>query len=431
MLQVVREKRLLVGTIDLTAFPQLTSDQANTSGFYPDLLQAIVRELTIIVLQNSGLRKELVGSTIIKGDILSKSFVQRLEEFKEQQARCHTFGHKSNRNSLRSISTLREGYDVVDTMQSSPVSGSEKGEYRKHHRSGLHVQNDCGNWSEFGSDINEIPKELMISVSYVHFRSSLNLIAAVHRGEVHMMDIGTLASAYLPQRYNFLPLRDILEPSCTIGAWKSFFLMRDPSSPRRVDRRSASYISRSKGHSAASGAFETNSILENATTVGGATAAGGEALDDDVSQVVEPVIGHQAVHHDLRSHTAFPGIADPSCSFKGRCGVGSASAPDVVESWEEKMMQTRRLFWRLFGIQADPDAEISHIPLDQESGKTRLESEYQARDWRSNRPEPAFEHRMLVKFHHVDHFAFSYLFPENYRISSVRKSVTHYKGSTH
>lgn len=93
---------------------------------------------------------------------------------------------------------------------------------------------------------------------------------------------------------------------------------------------------------------------------------------------------------------------------------------DASESWEDRMSQTRKLFFKLYGVQAEGSftsncqgQERASVPSASYASGSGTSSTADT--------EAAYEEKTLVKFHHVDHFTFSYLFPVDFRIYSVRK----------
>lgn len=405
LLKVVRQKRLTVGTMDLSVFPQLASDQGYTTGFYPELLQSIIRELTVIVLQNPGLRRELVGDRPLNISILEQPFSKRLQDMKAAVAQKWHYG-----NSCGSRSSM-----AVPGLQQLPVSSAGAASSFDDSLSGDGGQSTS--WQDvllcadappgpFACELHgclspweQIPKDMLIGITHVKFSTPMNLIAAVHRGEVDMTDIGTLASAYLPERYNFLPLRDVLEPSCTIGAWKSFFLLHDPTSKRRRDHRGGPV------------AFK----IPKQTT--------GRDNEPNVGHSGFPlgVSGRDAGGISAESHRRSQRAKD--LARDGWLPVGTSEALfwdslEVTESWEDQVNRTRKLFFKLYGVQS----EGSSTGNGQDSAPTFTASGASSFNASRNADtETAYEEKTLVKLHHVDHFTFSYLFPEEFRICSVRK----------
>ncbi|KAL8275677.1 hypothetical protein Esti_000240 [Eimeria stiedai] len=397
LLDVVRQKRLIVGTMDLSVFPQLVADQANTTGFYPELMQAIARELTVIALQSAGLRRELVGERQLNISVLEQPFSQRVRELKAAMARRWRYGEACGGKAGASV----DGLQQLPVPASEPVASSGEGLAKVENQSatGLMFADASSGASAcpFSVELSPwegIPNDVFIGVAHVKFSTPMNLIAAVHRGEVHMTDVGTVASAYLPEKYNFLPLREVLEPSCSIGAWKSFFLLRDSASKGRRAHR---------------------------------------APPSDADQVIH----EQSAHHEDRTRrppSLFPAsgsliqdkafwkdlsAGDDARSGRQRFGMTESSShwdlTGASESWEDKTKQTRKLFFKLFGVEPEASSASSG-QVDGTGAATGLSAS------RSTEEEVLpLDERTLVKLHHVDHFTYSYLFPEDFRICSVRK----------
>ncbi|CDJ34160.1 uncharacterized protein EMH_0060570 [Eimeria mitis] len=414
-IEVVRNKRLLVGTMDFSVFPQLASDQGYTSGFYPELVQAVVRELTVIALQNPGLRRELVGDRELNISILDQPFSKRLKDVKAAVAQELFWNAACNENARgpHSLQHARAAAGLNDTLGGD---GSLP----------WHDGMMCGETSGSSSSClllgclspwRDIPKDILIGVTHVKFSTPMNLVAAVHRGEVHMTDVGTIASAYLPEKYNFLPLREVLEPSCTIGAWKSFFLMRDPWSRRRRDRRhSTAGQERRKSARAATEAFQTDA---GATTSPLNTNTGNSNLERSPSGFSSMSMTPADMDRERRPSGS---------SFWGETQQHMESG-EGLQSWEERMQQTRRLFFKLYGVQTEssPTANNSSSSSSSSSqqspangvGTAGANAVNTSRN--ADTDTAAFEEKTLVKLQAVDHFLFSYLFPEDFRIYSVRK----------
>ena len=418
-MQVVRQKQLLVGTMDFSVFPQLASDQGYTSGFYPELVQAVARELTVIALQNPGLRRELVGDRELNISILDQSFSKRLHDVKTAVAQelscssaCNENGRKSPHHGLQQLSASSRKPPVAFMNDSLVVDGDFPWQ------DGL----PCGGEASAAGSAScllmgclspwrDIPKDVLIGVTHVKFSTPMNLVAAVHRGEVHMTDVGTIASAYLPEKYNFLPLREVLEPSCTIGAWKSFFLLRDPWSRRRRDRKHHSgsdteHKKKAKSHAGAhsdartaSSSFSTGGLERNSSS---GLARSSPTADTSIER-----------RHSLAAMGEYPRME---------------SRGDELQSWEDRMGQTRSLFFKLYGVQTDgsPTASTSS---SNNSSSSKSSQQQPATPGTNAVPASrsaetdtaAYEERTLVKLQAVDHFLFSYLFPEDLRVSSVRK----------
>ncbi|KAL8451942.1 hypothetical protein Emed_001677 [Eimeria media] len=400
--KVVRQKRLIVGTMDLSVFPQLVADQANTTGFYPELLQAIARELTVIALQNAGLRRELVGDRQLNISILEQPFSQRVRELKAATAR---------RWRYREACEGKAGATVHE-LQQLPVPATERvaspGEERltkKENQSGpglMFADSSSGDsacpFSGTLSPWEGIPKDIFIGLAHVKFSTPMNLIAAVHRGEVHMTDVGTVASAYLPEKYNFLPLREVLEPSCSIGAWKSFFLLRDPASRGRRSRRAPSSDTDQVVH-------ELSTHLEERPKRPTSLFPASENLMPDRVFWKELSSAGGGARSSGRQQRF--GLTEPSSS--------QWDSMEASESWEDKTRQTRKLFFKLFGVEPE-GSSASSGQVDGSGGASGFSAS------RSIEEETLpLDERTLVKLHHVDHFTYSYLFPEDFRICSVRK----------
>lgn len=406
LLEVVRQKRLTVGTMDLSVFPQLASDQAYTIGFYPELLQAIVHELTVIVLQNPGLRREVVGDRQLSISILEKPFSKRVKDVKAAVARKWRHGDACESRSGIAVSGLQQLPISTGGDPSSDDSlPGEKGQPGSWQDELL-----CGESSAGGSPCflhgclspwEAIPKDILIGVTHVKFSTPMNLIAAVHRGEVHMTDVGTLASAYLPERYNFLPLREVLEPSCTIGAWKSFFLLRDPASKRRLERRvDVAELKRKLPTRQAASGMQANFGRSRFT----ATDSGKTVADE----------------HSAQKHCRGCGAEDIDCEGRLPAQSRYLGGLESAESWEDRVIQTRKVFYRLYGVQA-AGSSTSEVRVSEPASILTAGTSGGFSAGRSAETETAYEEKTLVKLHHVDHFTFSYLFPEDFRICSVRK----------
>ncbi|KAL8449180.1 hypothetical protein Emag_003700 [Eimeria magna] len=393
--QVVRQKRLIVGTMDLSVFPQLVADQANTTGFYPELVQAIARELTVIALQNAGLRRELVGDRQLNISILEQPFSQRVRELKAATARRWRYREACEGKAGSPVHDLHQ-LPVPATERAASGEGIAKEENQS--TIGLTFADSSSEVSAcpFSGTLSPwdgIPKDVFIAVAHVKFSTPMNLIAAVHRGEVHMTDVGTVASAYLPEKYNFLPLREVLEPSCSIGAWKSFFLLRDPARGRRsrrappsdadqMDHEQSTHLEdrprRPTSLFPASGNFMPDRGFWKAFSAGGGARSGRQRF----------------------------GLTESYSHW----GLMEAS-----ESWEDKIRQTRKLFFKLFGVEPE-GSSASSGQVNGTDGASGLSASRSTED----DPLPLVE-RTLVKLNHVDHFTYSYLFPEDFRICSVRK----------
>ncbi|KAL8430189.1 hypothetical protein ACSSS7_006096 [Eimeria intestinalis] len=396
--QVVRHKRLIVGTMDLSVFPQLVADQANTTGFYPELVQAIARELTVIALQNAGLRRELVGERQLNISILEQPFSQRVRELKAAKARRWRYGEACDGKAGAADHDLQQ-LPVPDTER---VASSGEGQPKEENESapGLMFADSSSRASgcSFNGELSPwegIPKDIFIAVAHVKFTTPMNLIAAVHRGEVHMTDVGTIASAYLPEKYNFLPLREVLEPSCSIGAWKSFFLLRDPASKARRARRVPPSADADQVVHEQATHLEDRSRRRTSLSLGSGDLMPDKAFWNDLSAGGDTRNGRQRF-----------GLTEPPAHWDSM-GAG--------ESWEDKTKQTRKLFYKLFGVEPE-GSSASSGQVDGTGGASGLSA---------SRPteEEALQldERTLVKLHHVDHFTYSYLFPEDFRICSVRK----------
>ncbi|CDI85280.1 hypothetical protein, conserved [Eimeria praecox] len=408
LLEVVRQKQLVVGTMDFSVFPQLASDQGYTSGFYPELVQAVVRELTVIALQNPGLRYELVGDRELNIGILDQSFSKRLQDVKTAVAQELFWNAACNENAR-----TPHGLPQLAAASGNPaavLNDSLGAEGNLNWHDGLL----CGEPSASSSSClmlgclspwRDIPKDVLIGVTHVKFSTPMNLVAAVHRGEVHMTDVGTIAAAYLPEKYNFLPLREVLEPSCTIGAWKSFFLLRDPSSRRRRDRRHTTVP------------HEQRKLSRNGT----------EAFQTDGKTTSS---SFNTGNPEKRPTTGLtPGMAATDLNRERRPSPATLELPHMMDngeelqSWEDRMRQTRSLFFRLYGVQTEgtqtPSSSHSQQQPTAPLGNTGTNSVPASRSTDSD--TAAFEEKTLVKLEAVDHFLYSYLFPEELRISSVRK----------
>lgn len=406
-LQVVRQKQLLVGTMDFSVFPQLASDPGNTSGFYPELVQAVARELTVIALQNPGLRRELVGDRELNIGILDQSFSKRLHDVKTAVAQ-ELFWNAACNESARSAHGLQP-LAASTAKAAVALNDSLGGDGSLSWPDGLL----CGDASASSSSClllgclspwRDIPKDILIGVTHVKFSTPMNLVAAVHRGEVHMTDVGTIASAYLPEKYNFLPLREVLEPSCTIGAWKSFFLLRDSWSRRRRGRRHSS-------------AEHEQRKLANAVT---------EAFQAD-ARIASLSLSTGSIER-RRHSTGFPTTLT-DLNKEGRPSSGARQemeGGDELQSWEDRMRQTRNLFFKLYGVQTEGSPTTNSTSSSNHNlhptaslGTSGTNSVSTNRN--ADTDTAAFEEKTLVKLQAVDHFLFSYLFPEDFRISSVRK----------
>lgn len=395
--QVVRQKRLTVGTMDLSVFPQLAADQGYTTGFYPELLQAVVRELTVIALQNHGLRRELLGDRQLDIPIIEQPFSKRVKDIKAAVAREWLYGVSCEgpaRMAVRGLQQLAVSPEVsrTSTADSLPKKEGQTASWQD----GLLCADSPAATSScqlYGclSPWDQIPKDVLIEVTHVKFSTPMNLVAAVHRGEVHMTDIGTIASAYLPERYNFLPLREVLEPSCTTGAWKSFFLL--PSNKRRRERRS---------HSGDSGRKRPTVVTVPHDEQKPASFTAGPLAHDGGGNIMAK---------------DFPRTAQGSAALAER---HYADAAEPTESWEKRVSQTRRLFFLLYGIQeeglASTDGQSEQHAFGITADGTAVLSTGRSLD-----EDTAYEEKTLLKLQHVDHFTFSYLFPEDFRICSVRK----------
>ncbi|CDJ42720.1 hypothetical protein, conserved [Eimeria tenella] len=414
LIEVVRQKQLLVGTMDFSVFPQLAADQGYTAGFYPELVQAVAQELTVIVLQNPGLRRELVGERELDISILNQSFSKRVQDIKAAVAQelligaaCSeeangAAGHGLQQAAAAGRGSMGHGEALggegnlpwQDTLVCGDVSGSA---------STCQLHGCLSPWGE-------VPKEFQIAVTHVKFSTPMNLVAAVHRGEVHMTDVGTIASAYLPEKYNFLPLREVLEPSCTVGAWKSFFLLRDPASRRRRGRRQTSADPEQQNFArSAAGTFEKGGVNVLGSTLGwsggisGGRGSGGRNTSPGKSPPGSG--GSKDISKDRRHQR--PGSMSESTNLMNR-----------MESWEERMRRTRSLFFKLYGVQTEAATGSSQHASASSSppGANSISPS------RSADTETAFEEKTLVKLQAVDHFLYSYLFPQEFRISSVRKA---------
>ncbi|OEH77358.1 hypothetical protein cyc_02883 [Cyclospora cayetanensis] len=399
---VVRTKQLIVGTMDLSAFPQLASDQGYTTGFYPELLQAVARELTVIVLQNPGLRHELVGDRQLDIDILDQPFHKRLHDIKAAVAQEWLYGATCGGETGVAAGGLRRLSEVHDA--GAPVTYPNDMMLGQ----GGPVWHDgvlCGDASAGASTCElygclspwkQIPKDIFIGITHVTFSTPMNLVAAVYRGEVHMTDVGTIASAYLPEKYNFLPLREILEPSCTIGAWKSFFLLREMSSGRRKrERKTSSRLSTSLDNNAAN--------LSSAPGLPGSRSGGGDNNRGLPAEgVSRPLAGKDLPQE--RTHAA----------------AYELGKLEQLESWETRMSQTRKLFFKLYGVQEEAESAAGGQSQQPTASQSAGGSNGHG-SGRSSDAEAPYEEKTLVKLHHVDHFTFSYLFPEDFRICSVRR----------
>ncbi|KAL8427815.1 hypothetical protein Efla_005423 [Eimeria flavescens] len=403
LLEVVRQRRLVVGTMVLSVFPQLAADQSNTSGFYPELVQAIARELTVIVLQNAGLRRKLIGDRQLNSGILDQPFSKRVRDLKATTARKWRYGESCGGKS--SISVERLSQLPVSAASGHVASSSDAFAKKDSSQSApgllFGASSSGASACQFDGALlpwESIPKDVFIAVSHVKFSTPLNLIAAVYRGEVHMTDVGMVASAYLPEKYNFLPLGEVLEPSCSIGAWKSFFLLRDPASKRRRDRHSTSsdveqtVHTRSVSHEDKRGRFASN--LPTAGSFGSDQGFWREFAAEDVAGEGRLPVG----------------LSDSQ--YWGMLGL--------LESWEEQMSQTRKLFFKLFGVQSE-DASAANEQNQGPATNATADSSGGPSASRGAEEETTYEDKTLVKLHHVDHFTFSYLFPEDFRICSVRK----------
>lgn len=397
MLEVVRQKRLTVGTMDLNVFPQLAADQGYTTGFYPELLQAVVRELTVIALQNHGLRRELLGDRQLDIPILEQPFSKRVKDIKAAVAREWLYGVSCEgpaRMAVRGLQQLAVSPEASrrSTADSLPKKEGQTASWQD----GLlcadspAVTSSCQLYGCL-SPWDQIPKDVLIEVTHVKFSTPLNLVAAVHRGEVHMTDVGTIASAYLPERYNFLPLREVLEPSCTTGAWKSFFLL--PSNKRRRERRS---------HSGERGRKRPAvvTIPHDEQNPAGFTA-GPLALSEEGNIMAKDFT--RAAH-------------GPAALAERQYG----DAGEPTESWEKRVSQTRRLFFLLYGVQEE-GLTRTEGQSEQHTSAVTVEGIAALSTGQSLDEDAAYEEKTLLKLHHVDHFTFSYLFPEDFRICSVRK----------
>ena len=373
--------------MDLSVFPQLASDQSYTSGFYPELLQAIVRELSVIVLQNPGLRREFVGDRPLDISILDEPFSKRLKDIRAAVGREWRYGVSCEGETSMAV----RGYKQMSVSSPLPFNssgdslGGKEGQ-PAFWQDGLMCGDPLGGTSScqlYGclSPWEQISKDLLIGITHVKFSTSLNSIAAVYRGEVHMTDVGTLASAYLPKRYNFLPLQEILEPSCTTGAWKSFFLW-PPLSSRRRQRNSQAM---ENGRNAATGS--KGSSHEHSTfNLPAVPLAEGDWRKLMAKELARGVRVSTGVSDQLKMDGA-----------------------ESAESWEERMNQIRKLFFQLYAIQEDDSLALNtrlnqrgtSLPEDGSSGSSSV---------RNSNAEPAYGGKTLLKLHHVDHFTFSYLF---------------------
>lgn len=409
LVQVVRQKRLTVGTMDLSVFPQLASDQGYTTGFYPELVQAVVRELTVIVLQNPGLRRELVGDRQLDISILEQPFSRRVQDIKAAVAREWLYGVSCERKPNIAVPGLHQlsvssGGSSTASDDSLPGKAGQPASWQD----GLLCGDSPAGVSScqlYGclSPWEHIPKDVLIGITHVKFSTPMNLIAAVHRGEVHMTDVGTIASAYLPERYNFLPLREVLEPSCTIGAWKSFFLLRDPASKRRRERRARTADIERKMPT-------RQATVEDEPNLGPSSVPLSFSSRQDFGGSRAEGYWREAVAEDLAREARLP----PG-TFEAR----HLDDLEEAESWEERMSQTRKLFFKLYGVQAEGSSTSSGQSEEPAGTTSTGPSSFSAS--RSSDTETAYEEKTLVKLHYVDHFTFSYLFPEDFRISSVRK----------
>ncbi|CDJ65840.1 hypothetical protein, conserved [Eimeria necatrix] len=412
--QVVRQKQLLVGTMDFSVFPQLAADQGYTAGFYPELVQAVAQELTVIVLQNPGLRRELVGERELDISILNQSFSKRVQDIKAAVAQelligtaCSEEANSPAGHGLQQVAAAGRGpighgealggegnLPWQDTLVCGDVSGSA---------STCQLHGCLSPWGE-------VPKEFQIAVTHVKFSTPMNLVAAVHRGEVHMTDVGTIASAYLPEKYNFLPLREVLEPSCTVGAWKSFFLLRDPASRRRRGRRQASADPEQQNFArSAAGTSDKGGVNVLGSTLGwsGGVSGGRGSVGRNTSPG--------------KSHPGGGGSKDISKDRRHQRPAGVSESTNLMnrmESWEERMRRTRSLFFKLYGVQTEAAATGNSQHASASVSPAGANSIGPSR---SADTETAFEEKTLVKLQAVDHFLYSYLFPQEFRISSVRK----------
>lgn len=394
-----------MGTIDLSAFPQLASDQGNTTGFYPELVQAIVRELTVIVLQNRGLRKELIGDRPLNISILGQSLSERIRDVKAATARRCAYGEACESKSSMGVHGLQPFPHSSGGRSSSPdellLGRSGQPTLWQDGLIGVDAPSGASICQSHVSLFpwESIPKDIFIGVKHVKFSTPMNLIAAVHRGEVDMTDVGTLASAYLPERYNFLPLREVLEPSCTIGAWKSFFLLRDSASKRRRELRS-SFADRQRS------AFMQYATSDEETSVRPSGFPHG------------PQGGVEFGDSPAGNHPK--NLATEEASRDGRRDLRYLVSPEPAESWESRLRRTRMLFFKLYGVQTE-SASVSNGSQSEASPNLQAGGSSRKSQSRSSDAEAVYEEKTLVKLHHVDHFTFSYLFLEDFRICSVRK----------